>query len=274
MFTREGQESPADSSRASQSTANAKPEAMLVAGQHRGNRGRHRRVTRRRAALVSAIVCVLGAAGLAVAGIRTAPARAETVGIWSGQVVNGGPFFQVTADFTAPALTCPPASSTGMTGYWVGLKGTSAIIQTGVAMQCLGGSPVYHAWTANTAGGATYLPNPVQNFDFIALGVNCAGSACVMNLNDMTQGWSQSVGITAPSGFSAGTAAVAAESFSGGTQSSPVVVDNATVNGDPLGQSNPQANIQDPSIYGGTADLVANPLDPSGTDFSFSWITL
>jgi hypothetical protein len=287
MFAHKGQESAASSPTAARSTTTA-PSGAARAGRHRGGRLRHRRVTPLRAVLAAGAVGVLTVAALAQA--RPAASRADTVGQWSAQIAQGGPFFQVTADFTVPAPNCPPASpgvpATGAglgvapggsqrTDYWVGLQSlaVSAIIQAGFLVNCSAGSPSYAAITSDTSGNFTNLQGPVQAFDSIGLDINCAGG-CVANINDMTQGWTQAVPFFVPAGFSATIAAVGSESFSGGVPSSPVIVDNATVNGQPLGQASPQAMIEDPSIYGGTADLVPNPLDPSGENFSFAWITL
>lgn len=274
MDTRGGRRSLTGSPEAGRGTAVTTPEALLVASQQRGGRGRHRRVTRRRAALVSGMVCVLGLAGLALAA-RPATSRADTVANTSGYAVSGGSYFSVTADFTVPTPNCPGLPGAASTDYWVGLQnqGQNIIVQTGFSVQCNG---VDSAWTTSGTtgtlqGGFSDLPNPVQTGDFIELGVSCSGSTCYEAIVDATQGnWVADVPISVP-GFTADTALVAGESFNGGALSSPVAVTNAQVNIQPIGQSNPQPLIEDPSDYQGTSQLVPGPLDPTGQDFDFSW---
>jgi hypothetical protein len=50
-----------------------------------------------------------------------------------------------------------------------------------------------------------------------------------------------------------------------------VQVTNAMMNGSPIGQLNPEAQVQNPAIYNGLAELDPFPLDPTGTAFYFFW---
>jgi hypothetical protein len=65
--------------------------------------------------------------------------------------------------------------------------------------------------------------------------------------------------------------AVGAESFHGGAYFDPVTVTYAEVDQAPIGQYNPEADEEQPSLYDGTAGLDPSQLDASGMDFSFYW---
>jgi Peptidase A4 family len=257
------------------------PEAVLAAGRLRGGHRQHRRVTRRRVALVSGVVCVLGVLGLALSGTQGV-SQAGTLGSWSGDVASGGSYFSVTADFTVPTPDCTQASPAlsspgrGETAYWVGLQKGPDIVRSGFMVQCSGASPVYTALsTTGLAGTWHYLPDPFEAGDFIELGVSCSASTCYEAAVDAAQGnWVSYVPVAVPDGFTGRIAAVAAESYYGGAPSTLVAVTSAQVNIQPIGQSNPQPNIADPSNYNALAYLlIPGPLNASGQDFDLSWIT-
>lgn len=281
MDTRSGRRSLADSQKAGRSTAVTTPEAVLAASQLTGGHRQHRRVTRRRVALVSGVVCVLGVFGLALSGTQGV-SQAGALGSWSGDVASGGSYFSVMADFTVPTPDCTQANQglsspgQGETAYWVGLQKGPDIVQSGFMVQCSGGSPIYTALnTTGSAGTWHYLPDPFQAGDFIELGVSCSARTCDEAAVDVTQGnWVSYVPVSVPDGFTGSIAAVAAESYYGGAPSTPVAVTSAQVNIQPIGQSNPQPNIEDPSNHNAISYLlIPGPLGASGQDFDLSWIT-
>jgi hypothetical protein len=237
------------------------------------------------------IVCLLASLGAGVAsadsappgsagaGAATASGSSYTTGAWSGYVAQGGSYQAVNAIFTVPTGSCTqgPSESMPYTAYWAGLQGPTDffqywIVQAGFSVSCQGGHAVYGAWTANTFGMPTPVTEPVAPGDQLAVSVFCLGNgSCTLELQDITQNWDNNITISTPAGFSALLAAVAGESHNGGINSTPVQVIDANVDTTPIGQVGAQANLQNPSLYGGTAVLVPSALDPTGMNFQFAW---
>jgi Peptidase A4 family len=247
------------------------------------------------------IACLLASLGAGIASAdtgvgQTAPVASVATGrglivpvttctisncsTWSGYVAEGGSYQAVNAIFTVPAGFCTqgPSESGPDTAYWVGLEGpadgAAAIAQAGFSLICINGQPTYYAWTANGNGKANPpLTEPVEPGDQVAVSIFCPGSGtCTQQLQDVTQNWDQTFSLPMPAGFSTGTmAAVAAESFHGGINSTPVQVTDANVDITPIGQVGAEAMEENPSMYGGTAALVPSPLDPNGMNFMFAY---
>jgi hypothetical protein len=198
-------------------------------------------------------------------------------GAWSGYVPKGGPFHSVTGDFTVPVGVCSSGQNANGTSYWVGIQGadpsTAAIIQTGFNVVCNNGQPTYAAWHVTNPQNpiAVAIPNPVKPGDQIDESVSCSGSTCTQDLHNVTQNWTSDISNQVVNGFSGYIAGVVGESDDGGATSDATVVTDATVNGAPIGQSNPEADQQTLSNYGGTFGLDPTPLDSTGTAFDLYW---
>jgi hypothetical protein len=223
---------------------------------------------------VGAVMALLAVTGLAAAASTgTAKADGAQPGpIWSGYVSFATPFSSASADFIVPGATCSqgPGENGPTTGFWVGIEGTSGIVQTGFQVECTSGQPFYSGWHAGLTGTIALIRQPMQAGDQVDASVECLWGVCDETVQDVTQNWSDTSSLEASDPGSI-TAAVAAESRDGGVTIGPVQVTNAMMNGTPIGQLNPVFQEQDPAIYGGTAFLDPTPLDPTGTAFQFYW---
>lgn len=215
---------------------------------------------------------------------------------WSGYVVTG-PEASAAATFTVPAL---PSCQNGLgsrilggpaeagviaaagsrgpaTDFWAGIQTTdssgTSIVQDGIAAACPSNGPDYYAWMVTNAynGIPVPLPGTVQAGDLITAAVftDLAGHY-TLAVYDWSENWSQTSTLTGSAG-SNDMAAVASESFSGGVSFAPVAVTGAYVNGEPIGQSNPEAEEEAPALFGGVVALDPTPLDQTEQNFSFYW---
>jgi hypothetical protein len=220
---------------------------------------------------VGAVTGLLAVAGLAAAA-SPGTAKADTGGAWSGYVSTAGPFSSASADFIVPSATCTqgPGENGPTTGFWVGIEGTSGIVQTGFVVECVDGTPAYAGTHSGLDGTTTPLSQPMQAGDQVHAAVACFLGVCDETVQDVTQNWNDtsSLGASDPGSI---LGAIAAESADGGVNTGQVQVTNAMMNGVPIGQLNPQAQTQNPAIYNGLGFLDPFPLDPTGTSFYFFW---
>jgi hypothetical protein len=220
---------------------------------------------------VGAVMAVLAVTGLAAAA-STGTAKADDGPGWSGYVSTAGPFSSASADFIVPTATCSKGS--GETGpaenFFVAVEGTSEIVQTGFQVGCNSGQPGYAGWHADLTGNLTFISQPMQHGDQVDASVECLWGVCDETVQDVTQNWSDTSSLEASDPVSL-QAGVAAESYDGGVTFGQVQVTNAMMNGSPIGQLDPQTEVQDPAIYNGLAELDPFPLDKPGTDFYFFW---
>jgi hypothetical protein len=223
---------------------------------------------------VGAVMALLAVTGLAAAASTgTAKADGAQPGpYWSSYKSYAGPFASASADFIVPGATC--SQGPGETGpaemFWVGIQGTSGIVQTGFVVECVAGQLLYAGWHAELTGTATYISQPMQAGDQVDASVECLWGVCDETVQDVTQNWSDTSSLEASDPGSL-LGAVAAESYDGGVTTGPVQVTNAMLNGTPIGQLDPQAEVENPAMYNGLAELAQTPLDPTGTDFEFYW---
>lgn len=230
---------------------------------------------------VPALAGLLAVTSVAVAvGVR--PAQAYSInpnGSWSDYAITGGaggPFFSVSAQFEVPVAVCEPGNNSSWTAYWVGLQssvGGGTIEQTGFYIPCFGGQVDYMGVHAGLKGGLIGIPEPMQPGDQVKASVSCSLNTCQQTVQDVTQNnWISTLVTNVPAGFSGNVyAAVAAESQHGGVNSTPVLVTNALVNSQPIGQFHPGADEQSLAAADGPVSIVPSPLDPTGTSFDFSW---
>jgi hypothetical protein len=218
---------------------------------------------------VGAVMGLLAVTGLAAAA-STGTAKADDGGAWSGYLSTAGPFSSASADFIVPTAICSPGSNGQTTLFWVGIEGTSGIVQTGFVVECVGGQPAYAGTHADLTGTVTVISQPMQAGDQVDASVECLWGVCDETVQDVNQNWSDTSSLEASDPGSI-LGAVAAESADGGVTTGEVQVTNAMLNGTPIGLLDPQTEVQDPAIYNGLAELDPFPLDKPGTDFYFFW---
>jgi hypothetical protein len=228
--------------------------------------------------------------------------------IWTGYVAGNQGFTQASAEFQVPALSCPSGLAVGLqpptgvsvggstpptpapdaaigpdteTDAWVGIagqgsNGSNQIVQDGIDLYCTAGNATYYAWIGEGPFGEAIgdLPNPVNAGDDITATVFAVDGFgdYTLDIHDWTGNWDYSE--THSGGpVSSELAAVAAESSSrGGTYFPSLQVSDAWINGEPIGQADPQTWVEDPGNYQGTpGELVPSPIDASGQNFAFTW---
>ncbi len=125
---------------------------------------------------------------------------------WSGYAVSGGLFSSVSADWTVPTITCPPAS-TSFSSQWIGIDGfnSNTVEQDGTEADCSSGSPYYGAWyemygDPSVSGGYEVpLENPVHAGDAMTATVSISGTTWTLAIADSTQNWTFSTDIPSAS---------------------------------------------------------------------------
>jgi hypothetical protein len=218
---------------------------------------------------------LLASAALA-AGAGTGTARAAdsliTGTLWSGYVTTQGQFYSASADFTVPGATCLPGGG-GYIYYWVGFQNNGGIVQDGFTVSCQQGQQVNEAWYTQNSDAPIYINQPVEVNDLVSVSAICGYGFCTQAVRDVTQNWSDTTFFLEPANAGAGwIAAIAAEAYNGGVETSPVQVTNATFNGTPIGQFNPSPEEQRLAASGAAAGLdPSSPLESTGTAFAFSW---
>jgi hypothetical protein len=222
------------------------------------------------------VVGLLASAALAVgAGAGTARAADSLVTgtLWSGYVTTQqGQFSSASADFTVPGATCLPGGR-GYVYYWVGFQGNGGIVQDGFKVSCQQGQQVNQGWyTEDGSDEPIVINQPMDVNDLVSVSAICLLGVCVQTVRDVTQNWSDPTFFAEPANFGAGwIAAIAAEAYGGGAETGPVQVTNATFNGTPIGQFNPESQEQGLAASGAAAGLDPSPLDSTGTAFAFYW---
>jgi hypothetical protein len=110
---------------------------------------------------------------------------------WSGYAVTGGTFTTATASWTQNAITCTPLGETVMSP-WVGIDGYSdnTVEQIGSSGDCDRGKPDYYAWYEMYPSNPVDLVLTVDPGDhFTGTVTHSGGESYVLNLQDITQGW-------------------------------------------------------------------------------------
>jgi hypothetical protein len=196
--------------------------------------------------LVAATATVL-AAGPAAAGTGFGPHFGGPLidsGNWGGYAAHGssGKFTEIVGSWTEPAAKCH--GTRPLTAPWIGLDGygTETVEQTGVAVECNGGSsPTYQGWYEMYPKAPVYFSNPVSAGDTIDASVtNTSGHTYKLVLTDETQGWTQTETKTLASAKDASAEAVIEDP----TGKYPDLYDGVTfvsvsVNGEPFGDYSP-----------------------------------
>jgi hypothetical protein len=231
-------------------------------------------------------------ASLTRLGPGARPMKAELTaeiinGNTSGWVSQGVNAVSATATFTVPqAVTCQSDQvGYNVNSFWTGIYGpnsggATSIAQAGFNISCgTDGQTFYIPWfignaVAPTSSYISELVEPGDTFSSTIFATDDNGDY-VMQLQDVTQGWSQDGYVSdGPITSLGASASFSGETFYGGVYFPPVLVTGATVNDIPIGQADPLGYIEDPADYfggAGTAALAPSPIDATGEDFTLAW---
>jgi hypothetical protein len=114
---------------------------------------------------------------------------------WSGYAITGTTFTTTTADWTQPAITCSGRHETDMSP-WVGIDGysTNTVEQTGSSGDCDGSTKDYYAWYEMYPRNVVVINKTVEPGDqFTGTVTHTSGTSYTLKLEDITQGWTNSV---------------------------------------------------------------------------------
>jgi hypothetical protein len=109
---------------------------------------------------------------------------------WSGYVVSGKNFSDVSGSWVQPTANC--STGDGEAAFWVGLGGVSgqsqSLEQIGTQAVCSGGQASYYAWYEIVPAGQVKLGMAVHPGDKLSAKVSVSGSTFTLTLNDQTTG--------------------------------------------------------------------------------------
>jgi hypothetical protein len=168
------------------------------------------------AALVSAAILLIGTPGTSYSPARTHPPAGFAVlqsqadiakhaqnrfningRAWSGYAALGSGFTSVSANWTAPTVTCN--STIDVTGPWVGLGGIvgNSVEQTGMEISCLSGKPEYRLWFEMYPSPPAYYGNAIRQGDSISAEVVRTNTHYTLTITNNTRHWTKTVNETA-----------------------------------------------------------------------------
>ncbi len=188
---------------------------------------------------------------------------------WAGYAATGaaGSFTSVSASWTQPTASC--AGGSQYAAFWVGLDGytSKTVEQIGTEADCTGPNPQtpqYYAWYEVFPGAGVNFTNPVSPGDKFTGTVTSQGNdEFRLVLEDITQGWTQTINATqagadlssaeaiaeAPSNTSSGSSVLPLTNFGS------VNFTGVTVNGTSLDTLDPvQISMPDTSVAGMASD--------------------
>jgi hypothetical protein len=115
---------------------------------------------------------------------------------WSGYAVTGSTFTTATASWTQNAITCTSGDGQTDMSPWVGIDGysSSTVEQTGSSGDCNGKTPDYYAWYEMFPRNVIVINKTVDpNDKFTATVTHTTGTKYKLTLEDITQGWTNTV---------------------------------------------------------------------------------
>lgn len=115
---------------------------------------------------------------------------------WSGYAVIGSTFTTATASWTQDAVSCTEGYNYTDMSPWVGIDGFSSktVEQTGSSGDCNGTTPDYYGWYEMFPRNVVILSQPVEPGDkFTATVTHTGGTSYTLKLEDLTQGWTNTV---------------------------------------------------------------------------------
>jgi hypothetical protein len=231
------------------------------------------------AALALVLAACSASAGTSLAAnasARFAPNKKishSTSSNWSGYSAINGRYTSVSASWRQPSATCTSAST--YSSFWVGLDGdgSSTVEQTGTSADCSGGVPRYYAWYEMYPKFPVNLSIAVRPGDSLTGSVTTDGGGhFTLTIRNNTTGQSYTTSQRLNRARLASAEVIAeAPSSSGGvlplTNFGTVSFSSATVNGQPIGNFNPDKIDM---VSGSTVKAQTSALS-SGTTFSVAW---
>jgi hypothetical protein len=119
---------------------------------------------------------------------------------WSGYVVSGKNFSDVSGSWVQPTANC--SAGDGEAAFWVGLGGvsdqSSSLEQIGTQAVCSGGQASYYAWYEIVPAGQVKLSMAVHPGDKLSAKVSASGSTFTLTLNDQTTGQQATKSVDVP----------------------------------------------------------------------------
>jgi hypothetical protein len=115
---------------------------------------------------------------------------------WSGYAVTGSTFTTASASWTQNAITCSSGGGQTDMSPWVGIDGysSSTVEQTGSSGDCSGATPDYYAWYEMFPRNVIVINKTVDpNDKFTATVTHTSGTKYKLMLEDITQGWTNTV---------------------------------------------------------------------------------
>jgi Peptidase A4 family len=157
---------------------------------------------------------------------------------WSGYAVIGSTFTTATANWTQNAIDCTSNDGSTDMSPWVGIDGynTSTVEQTGSSGDCNGATPDYYAWYEMYPRNVQIINKTVEPGDhFTATVTHTTGTDYTLKLEDITQGWTNSVtkSISAKDASAEAVMEMAANHLTKWTGTDPFT--DFTVDGQPIG---------------------------------------
>jgi Peptidase A4 family len=194
---------------------------------------------------------------------------------WSGYAVIGSTFTTATASWTQVAITCKSGDGLTDMSPWVGIDGygDNTVEQTGSSGDCDGSTPDYYAWYEMYPRPYVVIDQTVRPGDqFTATVTHTTGKKYVLMLEDVTEGWTNTVTqkIEASDSSAEAVMEMAAKSLS---QFSTDRFSDFTVDGQPIGSytSSPYTIEQMEIKVGGTlCDSTSNLRHEE--DFTVAWL--
>lgn len=195
---------------------------------------------------VAIVVALATPAAAAEAGIaaQTGPAasRSQLTSGEYGYAVTGATYTSTTADWTMPSVHC--GTQTTYVAIWTGLDGYSSdtVEQIGGEAYCSGGTAGYFGWYEMYPKPQVDFANPVKPGDHLdATVAYTGGSAFTLTLDDLTQGWKQTVkqALAGAARSSAETIVEAPDTLSCTPPQTLASFTGDTVDGTALGSLNP-----------------------------------
>jgi hypothetical protein len=200
----------------------------------------------------------------ALAGMAGSASAVSVSGDWYGYAVTGATYTSTTADWTMPTVTCTTPNS--YVAIWTGLDGyaSDTVEQIGAEVDCSGTTPEYFGWYELYPAAAVDFSKTLKPGDKLQASVTYASSAFTLTLDDVTQGWTETVtkALAGAARSSAETVVEVPDNFSCLSARTLAAFTGDTVDGTALGKLDPV------EVTGGDPHIVVSPV--SGKTFTVS----
>jgi hypothetical protein len=150
-------------------------------------------------------------------------------------------FTSAEATWVVPKVRC--VSRKNVYAPWVGIDGdppSATVEQTGVETTCASGKPVHRAWWEMFPANPVYYDDPISTGDTITASVVASGATFTLTIEDVTQGWTETVKRTSKSAMKFSAEAVIEAPGPGGYPDIDAVqFTDVRFNGKPLASFDP-----------------------------------